>query len=271
MQRSKLVGPFFKLLFTQPRLILKSLYHGMAEYQSKKICSDTYDQANGLREVSIHDLFKDFNEEIDPFSHLYGTSMPIDLAVIKKIVKEKGKCDYLEIGSWRGESLANIAPHCNRCVSISLSDDDMKRLNIDDRTISMQRFFSKHISNIEHIGADSTTFDFSSLGKFDVIFVDGDHRYEAVKRDTENAFSLLRDENSIILWHDYTKHYEQINWEVFAGILAGTHPDKRSKIHHITNTLLAIYSNKSYPTKEYIFPQIPDKIFSLKITSHPIQ
>lgn len=37
--------------------------------------------------------------------------------------------------------------------------------------------------------------------KFDFIWIDGDHRYEAVKRDFEDWFSLL-EPNGIIAFHD---------------------------------------------------------------------
>lgn len=270
MERKKLILPFLKALFSQPSVILKSLYHGMVEHESKHLVASINGNNNVLRELSIFDLFVDFNEIIDPYSHLYGSSLPIDIAILNKITKEFPNCDYLEIGSWRGESLANIAPNCNRCVSLSLSEKEMRELKIDDRTIQMQRFFSKKHQNIEHIGADSTKFDFSTLGKFDVIFIDGDHRYEAVKSDTENALKLLKNENSIILWHDYTKNYEQINWEVYAGILAGMPKNLHSRIYHITNSLLAIYTNKALSNSEYLFPKIPDKVFSININSKKI-
>ena len=263
MERKKLVIPFIKTLFTNPGVILKALYHGMVEEDRKQFVQKQYNMSNGLPEVDLKDLFGSFDEKIDTFSHLYGTSLPIDLAIIKKIAMGIPNCDYLEIGSWRGESLANIAPVVKRCVSVSLSDELMRQFGISEEAIKVQRFFSHNIPNIEHIGADSTKFDFSKLGKFDLIFVDGDHRFEAVKSDTTNVFNLLKDENSIILWHDYTKNYEQINWEVFSGMLAGIPKDKLPHVYHITNSLLAIYTTKNVKTSRYSFPSYPNKKFTL--------
>ena len=41
----------------------------------------------------------------------------------------------------------------------------------------------------------------NQLGKFDCVFIDGDHTWEGVKQDTELALSLIHKRGSII-WHD---------------------------------------------------------------------
>ena len=90
----------------------------------------------------------------------------------------------------------------------------------------MHRFFSKDIPNITHLQADSQTFNFSSLQKkFDVIFLDGDHHTESIVKDTQNAFQLLKDDNSIIVWHDYGLGTETTRFNVLAGILDGCPPE----------------------------------------------
>lgn len=265
MERKKLILPFFKALFTKPSVILKALYHGMVPYDRKEYVVKKYGLNKGLKEVDLLDLFPGFNETVEPFSHLYGTSLPIDLAILKQFAKRYSDCAYMEIGSWRGESLANLAPVCKRCVSISLSDDEMRGIGLSEDVIKMQRFYSKKFSNVEHFTGDSTKFDFSKIGTFDVIFVDGDHRYEAVKSDSENAFRLLKNEQSIIIWHDYTEQYEHINWEVFAGILDGSPKDKHGRIYHISNSLCAVYLPFDIASKQQTYPAYPDKTFSISI------
>lgn len=270
MERRKLILPFFKTLLTNPSVILKALYHGMVQYDRKKFVNDKFQMGRGLKEIDILDLFPAFDEIVEPFSHLYGTSLPIDLAILKKLAKQFPNCEYLEIGSWRGESLANLSPNCSRCVSLSLSDNEMRAIGLNEKVISMQRFYSKALPNVTHLEGDSTKFDFSKIGKFDLIFVDGDHRFEAVKSDTINAFNLLKDENSIIIWHDYTEQYEHINWEVFAGILDGTPGNKHDSIYHITNSLCAIYYPKEIKSSSYEYPKFPDKSFKITIQGKPI-
>lgn len=265
MERKKLILPFFKALFTKPSVVLKALYHGMVKYDRRNFVVSRFGLNKGLQEIDLLDIFPNFNETIDPFSHLYGTSLPIDLAILKQLAKRFDHCDYMEIGSWRGESLANLSPVCNRCFSISLSDDEMRAFGLSEEVIRMQRFYSRNLSNVEHLTGDSTKFDFSTIGNFDLIFVDGDHRYEAVKSDTENAFKLLKNERSIIVWHDYTEQYEHINWEVLAGILAGSPREKHKHIYHISNSLCAIYFPFEIPSHEQTYPAYPDKAFTIHI------
>ena len=105
----------------------------------------------------------------------------------------------------------------------------MLRMGLAKEYVGLHRFFSKNFKNVEHIQQNSSTFDFKTLNKkFDLIFVDGDHHYEQVKQDTENVFNLLRNENSIIVWHDYLYDSGEIRFEVLAGILAGC-PSKTRK------------------------------------------
>lgn len=258
MKKTKLILPFLRLMFRQPSIILKALYHTVVKYDSERWVKEHAEMSGGLPQIDILKLFPDFNETVDPFTNLYGTSLPIDLAVLKRFAARFPECNYLEIGTWRGESLANVSPLCKHCVSISLSDEDMGKFGWGKPFQKMQRIFSKHLSNVTHIEANSRTMDFSKLDqKFDLIFVDGDHSYEGVASDSKNVMQLLRDQHSIIIWHDYTSNYEHINWEVFRGILAGVPKDKHHKLFHISNTLCAVYLNDEYDAYAADYPAIP--------------
>jgi hypothetical protein len=43
----------------------------------------------------------------------------------------------------------------------------------------------------------------SMIQQADMIFIDGDHSYEQVKRDTAIARAALRDGEGVLAWHDY--------------------------------------------------------------------
>jgi hypothetical protein len=130
----------------------------------------------------------------------------------------------------------------------------------------LHRFFSNGLKNVTHIQANSQTFDYNSLNqKFDLIFIDGDHHYESVKNDTTNAFKLLKDENSIIIWHDYGNDPSDIRWDVLRGILDGSPNEKRGNLYRVSNTLCAIYTAGIVKT-EYFEPfSDPDKFFSVSL------
>lgn len=231
-----------------------------------------YNLNKGLKTVDITHLLPDFNETVEPYCSLDGGSTPFDLALLKGLAKSKTECTYFEIGTWRGESAANIASVAKHCVTLNLPDEEMLKMGLDKNYVGMHRYFSKDFKNITHIQANSQTFDFGSLNqKFDLIFIDGDHHYESVKNDTANAFKLLKDENSIIVWHDYGNNPSDIRWDVLRGILDGAPAEKHSNLYRVSNTLCAIYTCRTLKS-EYINPfSNPDKYFSITLKSKPLK
>lgn len=58
-------------------------------------------------------------------------------------------------------------------------------------------------SRITQIRLDSRKFDTTPhRGRFDLVWIDGDHSYKLVRNDTQKAFELLAP-GGVILWHDY--------------------------------------------------------------------
>jgi hypothetical protein len=271
MSRSKLFLPFLKILFFKPRLILKSLFH-VTTNETTQNHVKMLGFSDGLPVIDLLELIPNLNVEISNYSFLNGTSFTIDIAVLKSLASSFKDCSYLEIGSWRGESIANVADVAKECTSISLSDEEIRKMGFSEKFTRVSRFFSKEKNNIHYIAHNSMTFDFSSLKKkFDMIFVDGDHAYEAVKSDTANAFKLLKDENSIIVWHDYARALEFVNYPVLAGILDGTPEEKRKNIYSISNTLCAIYSTKKFQTGKLDHPTYPNKKFDVAMKAISIE
>src|SRR5689334_10263897 len=120
MSRLKLILPFLKLLVIHPRILLKSLFHTVTNQSNQDHVISTHGMNNGLPCVDLLDMLPDFNSEIFPYTFLNGTSTTIDIAILKALASSFKDCTYLEIGSWRGESLANVADVSKECVSISL-------------------------------------------------------------------------------------------------------------------------------------------------------
>lgn len=251
------------MLVRDPRCLVKVFDE---ETEKKDYVITRYGYEYGLPTIDLLDLFSNFEETVEPYSVLDGTSLPIDLALLKALARKYDHCRYLEIGTWRGESVANVAGIADECVSIDLPEEEMRQLGRSNKFIANIRFFSKSFKNIRCINHDSHTFDFLTLGKFDLIFIDGDHSYESVKIDTQNAFKSLRDSNSVIVWHDYGFSPEKIRWSVLAGILDGCPEEERNNLYHISNTLCAIYINGKFKTTFVTFPQTPNKSFTIKIS-----
>ena len=227
------------LIIRNPWLLNRVIEEDM-HWKRKVIKS--YGFQDGLPVIRADELFGDFSETVDPFAFLDGGSLPTDLALLKKLARGFPHCSYFEIGTWRGESVANVASVAEICYTLNLSADEMKAMQLNQRYIDLHRHFSKLIPNVKHLGGNTLTFDFQSLNrKFDLIFIDGDHHFEMVKHDTEKVFKHLVHKKSMVVWHDYARNPEIIRYEVLAGILQGSPASIHNQIFHIANTLCAVY------------------------------
>jgi len=239
------------LLFKHPWL-LNNIINDRELYKKKVV--KTYQLDRGLPLLNLSTLFQDFKEEVMPFAFLDGGSLPIDIALLKALAIKFNVKDYFEIGTWRGESAANVASVVDRCVTMYLPDETMKNMSQTQNYIRSHGLFSKKIDNITHIQGDSQFFDFGPYyHKCDMVFVDGDHHYESVKKDTATAFRLIKGDSSVIVWHDYAVSPETIRWDVLMGILDGCPPSKRNNLYHIGNTLCAAYIDGPF-VKNYLEP-----------------
>lgn len=179
------------------------------------------------------DIRQFFTEQtIKNYTYLDGTSTVLDIALLKSLAKNIENCRYLEIGTHRGESLTNVAEVSDGFVSISKEYDDRIKDILPDKLATR---------GIQ-VKVDSTKIDFRDIpDRFDLIFIDGSHRYADVVSDTRNAFKVL-EKGGIIVWHDYGLTAETVNYEVLAAIYAGC-PSvfEAMSVYHVSNTLCAIY------------------------------
>lgn len=220
----------------------------------------------GIRSFPVVDIsqFLEKEFEISPYTFLDGTSSPVDLALLRSLAASIPNCRYLEIGTWRGESVANVAAVAKECVTINLSDEEMRNRGWDEKYILAHRVLSKNLPNVKHVNANSQTADLSGLGKFDLIFVDGDHHYSSVLSDTKKCLPLLRDKSSIMVWHDYAFAPLQPRAEVLLGILDGMPPSEHSCLYQPSHSMCCIYTSKPLPKQA--FNPFPDDYKSFKIS-----
>ena len=227
-----------------------------------------YNIDNGLPVVDINQLVPDFSETLDYFAVLDGSSLPTDIALLKSLARKFEHCKYFEIGTWRGESVANVSDIAEECYTLNLSKSEMLSMGMKEKYADLHGFFSKDKKNITHLTGNSLNFDYQGLNKkFDLIFIDGNHHYDFVKNDTQKVFENLIHENTIIVWHDYAYNPEKFRPEVFAGIIDGTPEEYRKYLYHVSNTMCAIFTRQELPTKQLDAPEIPTKTFKITIES----
>ncbi len=251
-------------LFRNPSNLLRVIN---VEEKHRRRVKKNFNLTNGLPVISITDLLGEVDEVVQPYSFLDGTSLPMDLVLLKGLAKKFQGCNYLEIGTWRGESVANVASVAGACVTVNLPDDQMRKMGLSEAYISLHRHYSMGLANVRHVQADSKTFDFSSLGqKFDLIFIDGDHRYESVCSDTSQMMALLKNDDSILVWHDYAFDPERPRMEVLDAILAGVPENLHKYLYHVSNTLCCILTRKSMVSKDLKQYEKPAKSFRVSVT-----
>ena len=263
MTPKKTVFESIKWMFTDPVNFFKNYNRNV--YYKKQIVKKNY--KTQLPTIDLLDLFDgSFEVELNKYTYLENTSSVPDLALLKELAKRKNDCDYFEIGSLRGESLFNVSEVAKSVTSLTLSQEQMKQFNFKPSLLKSANFFNPEIKNLTLIEDNSLTYDFSKLGKFDLIFIDGDHTYDGVRSDTANVFKHLIKEDSIIVWHDYTYYPETVRHEVLAGILDGIPATHHKNLYHVSNTMCAIYSaNPNLKSTMLTFPTVPNKVFKVKV------
>ncbi len=238
----------------------------------KNYVKRNYNLQAGLPVVNINELFPDFSETVKLFGFLDGSSLPTDIALLTKLATQIKDCKFFEIGTWRGETIVNVASVAKECYTLNLPEEEMKKSGLTEDYINQHAFFSKNILNIIHLKGNSKTYDFAGLNKkFDLIFIDGDHHYDLVKNDTKKVFEFLTHDNSIVVWHDYAYNPETIRYEVLAGILDGTSLEIHKNIYHVSNTLSAVFMNKKLEGKTLETPAKPDKYFEVSLKMKKIK
>lgn len=192
--------------------------------------------------------------------------MVTDLALLKSLASRIPHCKYFEIGTWRGESVINVAAESAKCVTLNLSASDMENRGWPPEYAGQHAFFSKNSKRIEHVFGDSKTFDFNRLNEtFDLVFIDGDHSHDYVINDTQKIVQHAIHAQSIVVWHDYAHSPEQFRPEVLHGILSALNISHHSRLFHVSNTLCAVWLPEIHPWMELEINQASSQLQEPKI------
>ncbi len=200
--------------------------------------------ALGLPVTPLAALLPSGGDTVEPFAFGGGGSLPTDLLLLRALVRRAGPdARYLEIGTWRGESAAAVAPVAATVATLNLSPEQLRALGLSETYIAQHGHFSRALPNVTHLLGDSATFDYASLpgGAFDVVFIDGDHRYAAVRTDTARVFAQLVGPRTVVVWHDAARQPGQPRWEVLTGILDGLPANLPGQLYAVSHSLCAIY------------------------------
>ena len=222
---------------------------------------------DGLPVITMDQLFHTHPVSLGPMTFLDGGSLPTDMMLLSGLAEGIADCRYFEIGTWRGESVASLSPRVASCHTLCLSDQEMRFLGMHEKSIATHRLFSRDLDNVTQLRGDSRTYDFASLDqKFDLVFIDGDHHHDFILSDTRNVFEHLVHDESIVLWHDYGFHPDQVRFEVMAAILDGIGPERTGRVYQVAHTKCAIFTGKAYLSKPAEFPVTPKEYYTFELS-----
>ena len=181
-------------------------------------------------------------------SDVIGTPLE-QLACLAILTKATEPFAVFEMGTFRGRTALNFAlnsPPDARVYTLDLPPTNRSEAQ-DETNRADATIISKSVTGSEYIGTDvekkivqlygdSRTFDFSPyFDSMDLVYVDGAHDYEAVKRDSENAIRMLRP-GGYALWDEFCNYgdYHDVTRAVLEVV-----PD--GEVIHIEKTQLALY------------------------------
>ena len=146
-----------------------------------------------------------------------GNVTGYELLLIAQLAASRAAANCFEIGTFDGRTALNLAANVTEdgrvfTLDLPAPEADKTALRVapgDAQFIHKEqsgvRFAgSRWADRITQLYGDSATFDFAPYeSQMDLVFIDGAHSYDYVKKDTETALRLLKPEWGVILWHDY--------------------------------------------------------------------
>lgn len=253
---------FINIITSQPSLINIVLTHNSVQ---KRKFQQKYPKIEALPQIEIQDLKEKETPSVESFL-LDGSSLITDMQLLVTLAGRKNVTSYLEIGTWRGESVHNVAKIIEDCTTINLSETEMKAMGLASKYAEQHALLSKRNPKILHLNGNTKNFDFAALNKkYDLIFIDGDHTYEMVLNDTEKVFEHLVHQNSIVVWHDYAYNPQKIRYDVFQAILDGIGSENHSSLFHPKNTMCAVFIKGKFETSKFDEMEIPEQIFEISL------
>lgn len=183
-----------KLLWTRPRIDA-----ALSQLDKRRLTLPT---------LSLARLFPAFNttpvtvEEVPvgPWS-----SPLADVVMLMKIIACAAPMRMLEVGSYRGFTALMMAKHAPAGAAIVAVDREPAHGEAY-RDTPQAAMIERRTCEIE-----SAAFAQDAPNSYDLIFLDADHGYDAVRHDTELLLPLLA-HDGLFVWHDYG------NWGKFNGM-----------------------------------------------------
>ena len=129
---------------------------------------------------------------------------PFELMTLASIVAGFAPKQLFEIGTFDGRTTLNLwqnAPDDAKVFTIDLPPDQQTHSEGKGQSAKLKDVSTDRI--IQLFG-DSHQFDFGPYAsQIDLVFVDANHAYEAVVKDSQTALAMTEGRRALVIWHDY--------------------------------------------------------------------
>jgi len=120
--------------------------------------------------------------------------------------------NYLEIGSFEGRSTVFIAEQKN--IESVMAVDTFEGSDEYDNNVSFETVYNNfkynlslmNKKNINFLKDTSDKFFINNKSRFNLIYIDGSHHYENVKKDFINSYNCVK-KNGIMIFDDFLWFY----------------------------------------------------------------
>ncbi|PIQ84094.1 MAG: hypothetical protein COV75_04015 [Candidatus Omnitrophica bacterium CG11_big_fil_rev_8_21_14_0_20_63_9] len=163
-----------------------------------------------LKTVSLEEFFPGITHAAtQPLDVTQGVweAPPAEYECLAKLATHLKPRTVFEFGTYRGRTTRLLAEHAveqARIYTLELDPEETRRRWGKPSELVGQAFRQTPLERkIVQLYTDDRTFDFQPYyGAMDLIFIDANHRYEAVKRDTAEALRMIKP-GGVVVWDDY--------------------------------------------------------------------
>ena len=153
----------------------------------------------------------------------YSDWFTTNIDVWKKFLSPLKEIKYLEIGSFEGRSAVFVGELENvkeiTCIDSFEGSDEHNDVNFDLVYKNCLENLNKLNTPFNLIKDTSHTFFQNNNKKFNVIYIDGSHFYDDVKKDFSNSMSCLKDGGILICDDFYWLVYKKLEQNPIGAIL----------------------------------------------------
>jgi predicted O-methyltransferase YrrM len=179
--------------------------------------------------------FSDYEESIELYleDKVWGDTVPHTMVLLSSLSKNK---TVFEFGTFRGQTTYNLSKTATEVYTFdfgnNISGEGYPEYEVGEV------YKKNNATNVIQLVGDSMIYDFSELNnKFDIIWLDAGHSYEACKKDFETSLQIMKQDTTTIIAID--------DYPAWAGVKQAVEEIAETKhLYYIPEIALIVYINK---------------------------